>query len=115
MLFRSQEKIVKLTELMANCQIFSTTVDITETVNDMAAEGRVVERQDLATIGPLITSRTRRFGRWLLRLEPPGPVREALNVPDAPAPEESAPGDAPNIAPAAGAVESASDNQGYLK
>lgn len=110
-----QEKIVKLTELLANCQIFSTTVDITETVNDMAAEGRVVERQDLATIGPLITSRTRRFGRWLLRLEPPGPVPEALNVPDDPAPEESAPGDAPNIAPAAGAVESASDNQGYLK
>jgi hypothetical protein len=84
-----QEKIVKLTELVANCLVYSTTVDMTEVVNDMVAEGRRVERQDLATISPYVTSTTRRFGRWQLVLEPPAPVPVALNVPEEPDPEEA--------------------------
>jgi TnpA family transposase len=76
-----QEKLVKLNELLANCAIYSTTVDLTALVNDLAAEGHVVEREDLAVISPYITSRTRRFGHWAMDLTPPPPVPGRLALP----------------------------------
>lgn len=85
-----QEKLIKLNELLANCMIYSTTADLTEVVNDLVAEGVDVEREDLATISPYITSRTRRFGYWRLDLTPPpaAPGRLALPAQTQPADDQ---------------------------
>ncbi|MGI5201332.1 Tn3 family transposase [Spirillospora sp. CA-108201] len=45
-----QEKIIKFNELPANCVIHSTACDITDTSNAIAAEGRPVDPDNLATI-----------------------------------------------------------------
>ncbi|MBQ1095040.1 Tn3 family transposase [Streptomyces sp. b94] len=66
-----QEKLVKFNELLANCLIFHTAVDITKVVNDLIDEGWEVDPADLATVTPYITSKTRRFGTWHLDMEPP--------------------------------------------
>ncbi|MBZ6476415.1 Tn3 family transposase [Streptomyces griseocarneus] len=66
-----QEKIIKFNELLANCLIFHTAVDITKVVNDLIDEGWEVDPVDLATISPYITCKTRRFGTWHLDTEPP--------------------------------------------
>jgi TnpA family transposase len=65
------EKIVKFNELLANCVIYSTALDITEAANALAAEGHPVDTDDLATITPYITHTIRRFGDWVLDLSPP--------------------------------------------
>jgi TnpA family transposase len=57
-----QEKIIKFNELLANCVIYSTACDITDSANAIAAEGRPVDPDDLATISPYITHVIRRFG-----------------------------------------------------
>jgi Tn3 transposase DDE domain len=66
-----QDKLIKLNELMANCVIYNTTLDITDVVNDLVAERAQVERVDLATISPYVTTPIRRFGDWKLDLTPP--------------------------------------------
>lgn len=66
-----QEKIIKFNELLANCVIYSTACDITDSANAIAAEGRPVDPDDLATISPYITHVIRRFGNWILNLTPP--------------------------------------------
>ncbi len=68
------EKIVKFNELLANCAIYSTTLDITAAANELAAEGWAIDPEDLATITPYITSKIRRFGDWVLNLDPPPSV-----------------------------------------
>ncbi|MET8051536.1 transposase [Streptosporangium sp. NPDC005286] len=65
------EKIIKFNELLANCVIYSTACDITDAANAIAAEGRPVQLDDLATISPYITQVIRRFGNWILNLTPP--------------------------------------------
>ncbi|GAA1626543.1 Tn3 family transposase [Nonomuraea maheshkhaliensis] len=66
-----QEKIIKFNELLANCVIYSTACDLTDAANAIAAEGRPVDPDDLATISPYITHVIRRFGNWILNLTPP--------------------------------------------
>nr|WP_308433528.1 Tn3 family transposase [Streptomyces spectabilis] len=66
-----QEKLIKFNELLANCLIFHTAVDITQVVNDLIDAGHEVDLADLATITPYITSKIRRFGVWHLDMEPP--------------------------------------------
>lgn len=66
-----QEKIIKFNELLTNCAIYSTACDITDAANAIAAEGRPVDLDDLATISPYITHLIRRFGIWILNLTPP--------------------------------------------
>lgn len=66
-----QEKVVKFNELIANAVIYSTACDITDAANDLAAEGRPVDLDDLATVSPYITHTIRRFGNWTLDLTPP--------------------------------------------
>jgi hypothetical protein len=66
-----QEKVVKFNELLANCVMYSTALDITDAANDIAAEGGPVDLDDLATISPYITHTLRRFGNWTLNLTPP--------------------------------------------
>ena len=66
-----QEKIIKFNELMANCVIFHNAVEITAAVNQLVGAGSDVDPHDLATISPYITSKIRRFGVWVLDLDPP--------------------------------------------
>ncbi len=69
-----QERVVKFNELVANCAIYSTALDITDAANALAAEGHPVDPDDLATITPYITRTIRRFGDWVLNLTPPEAV-----------------------------------------
>ncbi|WP_194922551.1 Tn3 family transposase [Catenulispora pinisilvae] len=66
-----QERVVKFNELMSNCAIYSTALDITDAANGLAAEGHPVDLDDLATISPYITRTIRRFGDWIVDLAPP--------------------------------------------
>ncbi|MGW3473443.1 transposase, partial [Saccharopolyspora sp. NPDC000995] len=66
-----QERVVKFNELLANCSIYSTALDITDVANQIAAEGYPVEREDLATITPYIQHTIRRMGDLVLDLAPP--------------------------------------------
>ncbi|MFF0613334.1 Tn3 family transposase [Nocardia tengchongensis] len=66
-----QERVVKFNELVANCVIYSTALDITDVANALTAEGYPVDLDDLATITPYITRTIRRFGDWVLTLTPP--------------------------------------------
>ncbi|MBB6347683.1 hypothetical protein FHU36_004228 [Nonomuraea muscovyensis] len=66
-----QEKVIKFNELLANCVMYSTALDITGSANEIAAEGQPVDLDDLATVSPYITHTVRRFGNWTLNLTPP--------------------------------------------
>ncbi len=74
-----QEKLVKLNEYL----FYNTTLDLTAVVNDLAAEGTRAAREDLATVSPYITSKTRRFGQWALDLTPPPATQPVVVEPDA--------------------------------
>jgi len=50
--------------------MYSTACDITDTANDIAAEGERVDLADLAAVSPYITRTVRRFGNWTLNLTP---------------------------------------------
>jgi TnpA family transposase len=69
-----QERVVKFNELMANCAIYSTALDITDVANQLAAEGFPVDPDDLATITPYIQHTIRRMGDLVLNLTPPDAV-----------------------------------------
>jgi TnpA family transposase len=78
-----QEKLVKFNQLVANCAIYSTAVDLTAVINQLIAGGQDVDPEDVATLSPLITHTIRRFGDWHLDLTPPetaGDGRLALPV-----------------------------------
>lgn len=78
-----QEKLIKFNELMANAVIYHTTLDLTAVVNGLVADGWEIDREDLATSSPCITSKIRRFGDWRLDLTPPpGAVVGRLDLPD---------------------------------
>ncbi len=66
-----QERVIKFNELMANCAIYSTALDITDVVNQLAAEGHPVDTDDLMTITPYSTHTIRRMGDLVLNLSPP--------------------------------------------
>jgi hypothetical protein len=61
-----QEKMIKFNSLLANCAIFHTALDMTAVIRELVAEGRRVERDDLATMAPYITERIKRFGEYPL-------------------------------------------------
>jgi TnpA family transposase len=66
-----QERVIKFNELLANCAIYSTALDITDVANQLAAEGYPVDTDDLATITPYIQHTIRRMGDLVLNLTPP--------------------------------------------
>ena len=69
------EKIVKFNELLADCAIYSTTLDLTATANELSREGWAIDPDDLVTVTPYITSAISRFVDWVLDLDrPPRPA-----------------------------------------
>ncbi|WP_409475050.1 Tn3 family transposase [Streptomyces sp. HC307] len=78
-----QEKAVKFLDLMANSIIFSTTVDMTDALRQMAAQGREVNPDDVAALSPHRRDNVLRFGDYdtaTLHI-PPGPYDSALRLP----------------------------------
>lgn len=80
-----QEKAVKFLDLMANSIIIiiSTTVDMTDTLRQMAAQGREVNPDDIAALSPHRRDNVLRLGDYdtaTLHV-PPGPYDSALRLP----------------------------------
>lgn len=65
---------MKFNELISNCAICSTALDITDAADALAEQAHVVDLDDLATISPLITRTIRRFGDWIVDTTPPAEV-----------------------------------------
>jgi len=61
-----QEKRVKYTDLVANAVILQNTVDLTQAVWELVAEGHEVKAEDLAALSPYWTSHIKRFGDYIL-------------------------------------------------
>jgi TnpA family transposase len=68
-----QEKMIKFNSLLANCAIFHTALDMTAVIRELIAEGRRVDRDELASTAPYITERIKRFGEYPLDglIDPP--------------------------------------------
>jgi TnpA family transposase len=68
-----QEKMIKFNSLLANCAIFHTALDMTAVIRELIAEGRRVDRDELASMAPYITERIKRFGEYPLDglIDPP--------------------------------------------
>lgn len=66
-----QEKLIKFNQLVANCCLYSTALDLTGVINQLHADGCTIAADDVAAISPLITHTIRRFGDWHLDLTPP--------------------------------------------
>ena len=59
-----QEKTMKFNALLSNCVIFHTTLELTEVIRQLQAEGWSIDAADLAEISPYITEPIRRFGEY---------------------------------------------------
>ena len=59
-----QEKTIKFNQLLANCAIFHTTLDMTTAIRDLQADGWSVTTDDLAVISPYLTETIKRFGDY---------------------------------------------------
>ncbi|MFI1801501.1 Tn3 family transposase [Streptomyces sp. NPDC020379] len=77
-----QEKAIKFLDLMAN-SIFSTIVDMTDTLRQTAAQGWELSPDDIAALSPHRRDNVLRFGdddTVTLHI-PPGPYDSALHLP----------------------------------
>lgn len=77
-----QEKAVKFLDPVAGSVIFSTAVDMTQALRDMARAGRTVDPADLAVLSPYRRETIRRFGDYNtdgLHI-PPAPVDPHLDI-----------------------------------
>lgn len=91
-----QEKIIKFNSLVANCVIFHTALDITATLRQLAAEGWIIDRADIAALSPYITARIKRFGEYATDglTVPPDAFDPSLDLPGVVLAEAAAAGEA---------------------
>lgn len=73
----TMEKIVKFNELLANCLIFHTALDMMRVLNQLQREGYELDSADVASLSPYLTRHIRRFGDYVLDLSPPSEPPEA--------------------------------------
>jgi TnpA family transposase len=73
----TMEKILKFNELLANCLIFHTAVDLMRVLNQLQREGYPIVAADVGTLSPYMTKHLRRFGDYVLDLSPPADHPEA--------------------------------------
>ena len=64
-----QEKIIKYNDLVANAVIFQNVVDLTEVLQQLQSEGYLLEREDVASLSPYLTSNIKRFGDYVIDME----------------------------------------------
>jgi TnpA family transposase len=78
------DKRMKYRDLMANCVIWQTAVDLTRVVQEMAATGTwKITIEDLEMLSPYITRHYKRFGEFVIELDKAISVRdEDLKLPE---------------------------------
>jgi TnpA family transposase len=77
-----QEKRIKYTDLVANAVILQNTVDLTQAVWELVAEGHEVKTEDLAALSPYWTRHIKRFGEYILNWDDlPPTLAEELPLP----------------------------------
>ncbi len=64
-----QEKSIKYNDLVANAVIFQNVVDLTDLLQQLKREGYLLEREDVASLSPYLTSHIKRFGDYLIDLD----------------------------------------------
>lgn len=77
-----QEKRLKYLDLIASAVILQNTVDMTNVVQNLSAEGFQVNRRILATLSPYLTFNLRRYGDYVVDLNNiPLPFERVINLP----------------------------------
>lgn len=61
-----QEKVIKYNDLVANAVIFQNVVDQTRILRILKEEGFPINREDVATLSPYVTSHIKRFGDYII-------------------------------------------------
>ncbi len=61
-----QEKVIKYNDLVANAVIFQNVVDQTRILRMLKEEGFSINREDVATLSPYVTSHIKRFGDYII-------------------------------------------------
>jgi len=64
-----QEKMIKYNDLVANAVIFQNVVDLTEILQQLQREGYLIEREDVASLSPYLTSHLKRFGDYFIDMD----------------------------------------------
>lgn len=64
-----QEKMIKYNDLVANAVIFQNVVDLTEVLQQLQREEYLLEREDVASLSPYLTSHIKRFGDYFIDME----------------------------------------------
>ncbi len=59
-----QRKIIKYNQLVASCLIFYNACMLTHVIEDLKAEGHVIDDATLASLSPFITHHINRFGKY---------------------------------------------------
>ena len=62
----SREKVIKYNDLVANAVIFQNVVDQTRILRMLKEEGFPINREDVATLSPYVTSHIKRFGDYII-------------------------------------------------
>ena len=76
-----QEKVIKYNDLVANAVIFHNVVDQTRILRELKQEGFPVNREDVATLSPYVTSHIKRFGDYIIDLDTvPEPIDSSLPI-----------------------------------
>ena len=77
-----QEKRLKYLDLVASAVILQNTVDMTEVICSLSAEGFKINRRMLATMSPYINRNLKRYGDYVVDLKNiPQPFERAINLP----------------------------------
>lgn len=61
-----QEKVIKYNDLVANAVIFQNVVDQTRILRMLKEEGFPINREDVTTLSPYVTSHIKRFGDYII-------------------------------------------------
>lgn len=64
-----QRKIVKYNQLISSCLIFYNACMLTHIIEDLIAEGYVIEDGTIASLSPFMTHHINRFGKYKLDFE----------------------------------------------
>ena len=68
-------------DLVANAVIFHNVVDQTRILRELKQEGFPVNREDVATLSPYVTSHIKRFGDYIIDLDTvPEPIDSSLPI-----------------------------------
>ncbi len=76
-----QEKVIKYNNLVANAVIFQNVVDQTRILRMLKEEGFPINREDVATLSPYVTSHIKCFGDYIIDSNAiPEPIDRTLPI-----------------------------------